>query len=240
MPLEALDSNLISLKESIKSDSSLSSTINCSQVESMKRATRVKIYTGPMWSGKTSALLQTVDANRMQNAPTFIVKHSIDTRNSKVHSRTGLSTKADIVCSSLQCSVPVKPDITVAIDEAQFFPDLLPFSKTFLQQENTTLILSGLDLDFLNKPFGQILELAEWLIKSPYGCEVHKLTARCGVCNEPAVFSQRLYSEQLGKGSEAQVIIGSEDMYQPACAKHHVSTPIPYSQWKAQVAGSRT
>ena len=233
MPLESIEVNVLTVSSHQTDHNTKAFVSNCRSEDKMKRiSTRVKIYTGPMWSGKTSALLQTVDANRVMNSPTVVVKHSLDTRTvATVHSRTGLSTKADIVCSSLQESVPVTPGTTVAIDEAQFFSDLVPFSKKLLNEKNTNLILSGLDLDFLNKPFGHILELAEWLIKSPYDCEIIKMTARCGVCGEPAVYSQRLYSEKLGKGSDAQVIIGSEDMYQPACEKHHVTTPLPYDTW---------
>lgn len=43
-----------------------------------------------------------------------------------------------------------------AIDEAQFFPDLLEFCRWAADVEHRTVIVAGLDGDFRRKKFGQV------------------------------------------------------------------------------------
>ena len=44
----------------------------------------------------------------------------------------------------------------IAIDEAQFFPDLLSFCSTAADYDNKHVIIAGLDGDFKRQRFGQV------------------------------------------------------------------------------------
>jgi thymidine kinase len=45
---------------------------------------------------------------------------------------------------------------TIAIDEAQFFPDLLDFSTWAADHEGKHLLVAGLDGDYMRRRFGQV------------------------------------------------------------------------------------
>ena len=93
----------------------------------------------------------------------------------------------------------------VLINEAQFFPDLEDNVKLMLKEKKQVYV-AGLDGDFEQKKFGQILELI------PLCDKFTKFTSLCAMCKNgtPAIFSKRLTKEK------EQMIIGS-DNYLPVC-----------------------
>jgi thymidine kinase len=86
----------------------------------------------------------------------------------------------------------------VAVDEGQFFPDLVEFAER-LTEQGKTVIIAGLDGSFQRRPFGPILEL---IAKSE---SIQKLSAVCTVTGSEACFSKRMVDSQ-----ELEVIGGAE------------------------------
>ena len=72
----------------------------------------------------------------------------------------------------------------IGIDEAQFFQDLFPFCMKALSQDKI-IIVAGLDGDFRQRPFGDVLNLI------PICDSVVKLYAVCVICFKKACFSKR-------------------------------------------------
>jgi thymidine kinase len=210
-------------------------------------AVSLHILTGPMYSAKSSRLLSILNSHSalIKRA----IKPSVDTRApGYIKSRNGQEHLADFSVHSLS-AVPLPtvstPSTLYAIDEAQFFDDLLPFHDDFLKTARQvggshTLVIAGLDLDFNRRPFGKLLELAKRSILHSEETNsrvvtadyvfIERLSARCSfktsggdVCNAPALFSQR-----IAGGGDAIVLIeeGSEGeggggRYAPYCHKHH-------------------
>jgi thymidine kinase len=91
-----------------------------------------------------------------------IIKSDKDTRYSAMHVTTHDGVKRE--CHA----VPTLQHFTdtvgsayhsydvFAIDEAQFFPDLIPFCITAADQHKKHVVLAGLDGDFKRQPFGQV------------------------------------------------------------------------------------
>lgn len=81
---------------------------------------QVRIFMGPMCSGKTSRLLQCVNEARSTGSALTLVKHAIDTRHAGrlVTARTGWSLAADVQAASLD-AVHVVRGVIIAVDEAQ-------------------------------------------------------------------------------------------------------------------------
>ena len=65
----------------------------------------------------------------------------------------------------------------VAIDEGQFFPDIVEFCEA-MANKGIIVIVAALDGTFQRKPFGKILELL------PLAEKVTKLTAVCVYCTQ--------------------------------------------------------
>lgn len=92
----------------------------------------------------------------------------------------------------------------VAIDEGQFFPDVVEISEK-LANEGVVVVIAALDGTFQRKPFGEILSLV------PLAEQVVKLSAVCIECGNEAAFTRRTVDSQ-----EVE-LIGGEEIYKPVC-----------------------
>ncbi|XP_071723859.1 pentatricopeptide repeat-containing protein At4g16470-like [Rutidosis leptorrhynchoides] len=102
----------------------------------------------------------------------------------------------------------------IGIDEAQFFEDLHDFCQEAADHDGKTVIVAGLDGDYLRRSFGSVLDII------PLADSVTKLTARCEVCGKRASFTLR-------KTEEAKTeIIGGSEFYMPVCRNHYVSGQV--------------
>ncbi|GJX84850.1 thymidine kinase a-like protein [Tanacetum coccineum] len=101
----------------------------------------------------------------------------------------------------------------IGIDEAQFFDDLYDFCINAADQDGKTVIVAGLDGDYLRRSFGvlDIIPIAE---------SVTKLKARCELCGKPASFTLRKTEE-----TERELVAGA-DVYMPVCRKHYASGQV--------------
>ncbi|XP_051125136.1 pentatricopeptide repeat-containing protein At4g16470-like isoform X2 [Andrographis paniculata] len=109
----------------------------------------------------------------------------------------------------------------IGIDEAQFFGDLYDFCSNVADHDGKTVIVAGLDGDYLRRSFGSVLDII------PIADSVTKLTARCEVCGKKAFFTLR-------KTNEVQTeLIAGADVYMPVCRKHYVSGQVVKEAAKA-------
>lgn len=177
----------------------------------------LEIIIGPMFSGKTSKLLEIYKQYAYCNVATFVINHSMDTR----YHETKMSTHNKEMIPCNQCNTlysllepssgPGDPPMNldacsvVLINEAQFFPDLHDF-VTMLLSKGKKVYLCGLDGDYKRHKFGTILDLI------PLCDKVTKLKSLCGICKDgtSAIFSMRMC------GDTQQTLIGS-DNYVPVC-----------------------
>lgn len=174
------------------------------------------VFTGPMFSGKTEALIRAVKRTQYSELPTQVFVPASDTRNGvgvvKSHAGVdlaslGISAWAVDPSDSLSLAERVRPATkVVGIDEAQFFAkDLIENIRRLLRRD-LRIFVAGLDCDYQGAPFGpmpQILAMAD---------EVHKLTAVCAMCgSDYARMTFRRTPET------AQIVLGSSEMYAPVC-----------------------
>jgi len=167
----------------------------------------LEIFIGPMFSGKTSKLIDLYKQYSFCNIPLAVINHSSDTR----YDDTMLSTHDKIMIPCIQTSTltSVTNDMdnvdVILINEGQFFEDLYDFVVDMLKF-NKKIYVSGLDGDFKREKFGKILDLI------PLCDKVTKMTSLCSLCKNgtPGLFSMRLTNEKQ------QMLIGSSN-YIPVC-----------------------
>nr|XP_043610351.1 thymidine kinase b-like isoform X2 [Erigeron canadensis] len=101
----------------------------------------------------------------------------------------------------------------IGIDEAQFFDDLHDFCIKAADHDGKTVIVAGLDGDYLRRSFGvlDIIPIAE---------SITKLKARCELCGKPASFTLRKTEE-----TERELVAGA-DVYMPVCRTHYASGQV--------------
>jgi len=189
----------------------------------------LRVLTGPMFSGKTTRLLQAVRAAQDGFESRLVAKWARDERAG----RAAIGTHDGAVwCAGVQSvgnldelALPPAPRgrLLVAVDEAQFFGDDLVRLWLRVRQRDAEraspdrrdlLVVAGLDLDFRRQRFGRVLDLVDATASCP-DAQVERLVARCAQCGAPAPFSMRTFA------SEDQVLVGGADAYEAVCEAHH-------------------
>jgi len=161
-----------------------------------------------MFSGKSEELIRRVTRSRIARLPVQIFKPVVDTRYSdnRVVSHSALAVDAEPVVGSDALLRAVGDDtVVVGIDEAQFFDGGLVAVVEALAGAGKQVIVAGLDLDFLRRPFEPVPTLCG---RAEY---VTKTLAVCHRCGGPALYTQRLVR------SEELVVVGAGDAYKARC-----------------------
>jgi len=173
----------------------------------------LKVIIGPMWSGKSTEVINIYKYNCIAQISTLVVNFAEDKR----YHETKLSThdKMMIPCKRYTKLAQLVDDKElhkykcIVIDEAQFFEDLADAVAVLLHFKKFVYVC-GLDGDFQMKKFGQILDII------PLADEVVKKQALCAICRngKKASFTKRLTNES------SQKLIGNTN-YIPVCRECH-------------------
>ncbi len=167
----------------------------------------IEVICGSMFSGKTEELIRRINRARIANLKVEIYKPAIDTRyhESEVVSHNSNAVSSIPVASSLNILLMCQDADVVGIDEAQFFDSEIVYVCETLAQRGVRVILAGLDMDYLGKPFGPmpaLMAIAEY---------VTKVNAICMCCGDLATHSFRKTS------NNSQVMLGEKDTYEARC-----------------------
>jgi thymidine kinase len=170
----------------------------------------IEVIVGPMFSGKSEELIRRLRRAEIARQRVQIFKPVIDQRyaNNEIVSHSGLGIGSDIVRTATDVleKVEARTEV-VGIDEAQFLGEKLIEVCTKLADMGKRVIVTGLDTDFMGRPFEpmpRLLAVAE---------EITKLLAICVRCGNPAVHTQRLVA------SEELIVVGAGGMYEARCRR---------------------
>lgn len=168
---------------------------------------RFELIVGCMSAGKSTELIRRIERARLAYLPVITFRPVTDNRVTEdvVASRNGLTATAVVVQDAKEILNYSHQAVVIGIDECQFFSDdLVEVVQTLLRQKKK-IIASGLDLDYLGKPFGpvpQLLAMAD---------RIDKLLAVCKKCGSDfACRTQRLVQ------SNQQILIG-DTVYEARC-----------------------
>ncbi len=161
-----------------------------------------------MFSGKSEELIRRATRAKIARIGVQIFKPRIDSRygHDVVVSHSALKVDAVPVADSSELAASlVDGTQVVGIDEAQFFDAGLVEVCERLAHDGLRVIVAGLDLDYLRRPFEPIPTLCG---RAEY---VTKMLAVCHRCGGPALYTQRLVS------SDELVVLGSRGTYEARC-----------------------
>ena len=168
----------------------------------------ITLITGPMFSGKTTKLIQKVDRCVIKQKKYIIIRHNLDTRtittDIKTH-RGDIHSNFNIV--QIECLSNYKLDDEydlIAIDEGQFFSpnDLYSFC---LKNITKKIIISCLNGDSEQKQWDTISNIF------PLCSKITKLRAVCEYCKNSADFTKKLTK------SFNKIDIGDKNKYIACC-----------------------
>ena len=169
----------------------------------------IEVICGSMFSGKTEELIRRLKRAMIANLKVKIFKPSMDIRfdEAKIVSHDTNSVISTPIDHSRQILEQSKDADVVALDEAQFFDDDIIEICDELAFRGIRVIVAGLDMDYLGKPFGPMPCL---MAKADY---VTKLHAICVQCGHIANYSYRKISNQ------DKIMLGEKDVYEPRCRR---------------------
>lgn len=144
-----------------------------------KQSGWMEVICGSMFSGKTEELIRRLRRAEMAGQRVEIFKPKLDTRYSeedvvshnhnKIRS-TAVETPNEILLLGSTCDV-------VGIDEAQFFDESITEIANQLANNGVRVVIAGLDMDFLGRPFGPMPYL---MATAEYVTKVHAICKRTG------------------------------------------------------------
>ena len=168
---------------------------------------QINVYTGPMFSGKTNALLSAYERATIAKKKVLAFKPQLDTRfgENVIRSRRFGEIEA-INITSLKELKKYDADVYI-IDEFQFLEGDIRIIQDLADEKGKVFHISGLDLTAERKPFGlmpQLLAIAD---------SIEKHVAICHDCAE----ENAIYSYFLGK-KDTDIVVGNHE-YIPLCRK---------------------
>ncbi|MPL56685.1 Thymidine kinase [bioreactor metagenome] len=169
-----------------------------------KQSGWMEVICGSMFSGKTEELIRRLRRAEMAGQKVEIFKPKIDTRyddvevvshnHNKIRS-TPVESSNEILLLGSTCDV-------VGIDEAQFFDDGIVEVANQMANNGIRVVIAGLDMDFLGRPFGPMPFL---MATAEYVTKVHAI---CKTTGNLANYSMRTSS------SKDLVQLGETDSYE--------------------------
>lgn len=167
----------------------------------------IEVICGSMFSGKTEELIRRLKRAKIANLKVEIFKPAMDVRynEAQVVSHDANAIQSTPIDNSQTILLLAEGVDVVGIDEAQFFDDEIIHVCELLALRGVRVIVAGLDMDYLGRPFGQmpyLLSVADYITK------LHAICMRCG---NIANVSYRKTSQ------EGQVLLGEKETYEPRC-----------------------
>ena len=139
----------------------------------------IEVICGSMFSGKTEELIRRLKRAKFAKQRVEIFKPKIDTRYdeqevvshnyNKIRS-TPVESSNEILLLGSTCDV-------VGIDEAQFFDEGIVEVANNLANNGVRVVIAGLDMDFLGRPFGPMPNL---MATAEYVTKVHAICKKTG------------------------------------------------------------
>ncbi|OGD59285.1 hypothetical protein A3I57_01970 [Candidatus Beckwithbacteria bacterium RIFCSPLOWO2_02_FULL_47_23] len=182
-----------------------------------KKKGKLVVRHGPMWSDKTTWLIE-----KMTGSLSLAFKPSIDKRytdKAVLRSHTGAEAEAILVDKNkpkrLWEMVKSARAERVVIDETNFFDDRLIKVINKIIRNGVDVFAAGLLLDSDRKEFGptkKLSRLADEVIEGRARCDFRYAN---GYCQNPAKYT---FAKTKKSG---QLVVGAADLYGAACEEHY-------------------
>jgi len=170
----------------------------------------IEVICGPMFSGKSEELIRRLRRAIIARKRVEVFKPAIDDRYSVdeivSHGDSRMNSVVVKDADDIMGRIDWRSEV-IGIDEGNFMGVGLIDVAQRLADSGKQVIISGLDTDYMGRPFAPIPELLA-LAES-----ITKTLAICVRCGNPAKHTQRL------RGSDDLIVVGAADMYEARCRR---------------------
>ena len=184
------------------------------------------LYTGPMFSSKTTKLLMQADKRFYQKQKVIAFKSRMDDRYSQVGeivTHNFNKIPAHLINTGdemLQKIATVDKEVDCVIIDELFLIEGGAAACLTLYKKGYDVVVASIDLSFTGEPFHEIKELM------PYCTRIVKCKSVCSVCQKDARYTYKKVSVKHvdpfdSDGSVEQIQVGGAELYEPRCQEHH-------------------
>lgn len=169
------------------------------------------VITGPMYSGKSTALLSYEERYTIAKKKCLLINHIFDNRYSENHISTHSGKNSPAIKTHDLNDIPIdliQSNDVILLDEGQFYKNLVSNCIKFLNMKKI-VIVSGLNGSYTQHPIGEMQNLLA------YANRVEYKTAVCTNCGDEAMFSKKIVRED----NADEISIGSTEKYVASCFK---------------------
>jgi len=171
------------------------------------------IFTGPMFSSKTSKLISAIDRYKYQSRNVAVFKSRMDSRYDRERILTHSGIGIDAICVSHGHDLMRHVDEmsscdVIALDEAFMIDGVASILLDFYRS-GKTIVVSSIQLSASGLPFDEMKEMM------PYATKIEVCPAVCLLTGRDAYYTKR---KQEGLN---EIAVGGSDMYFPVCWEQH-------------------
>ena len=187
--------------------------------------TNLILYTGPMFSSKTTKLLMEADKRYYQKQKVIAFKSKMDDRYSQVgeivtHNFNKIPAHLVNTGEEMLSKISEQEVDCVIIDELFLIEGGADACVT-LYKKGYDVVVASIDLTFTGEPFHEIKELM------PYCTRIVKCKSVCSVCQKDARYTYRKSNVKHVKAFESDpsvelIQVGGAELYEPRCQEHHI------------------
>ena len=176
---------------------------------------RIELICGCMFAGKTARLIELLEAARAAGLTTAAFKHVLDRRyrDSELATHDNRHFPAEALAAAEEIETHAAGGQVIGVDEGQFFGPPLVETVLRLRTAGRRIIIAGIDYNAWGHDFGPFPKLKE------IADAVEVLTRPCGVCGQPARYTQRMTPVVEGR------MVGGPGEYEPRCETCFVPLP---------------
>ena len=176
----------------------------------------LKLIIGPMFSGKSTRLIQYIRSYKTLGENIIVVKPSLDKRYTELNEIcTHNHDKENCICFDKDSLYNIfddnyKKTNIIIIEEGQFFANLFDIVKRMTDIDKKVVYVTGLNGDSNRELFGDIYKLI------PLADHIEFLQSLCMDCKDgtSAIYSKRIVS------NNDQILVDGSNSYKAVCRKH--------------------
>jgi thymidine kinase len=176
------------------------------------------LYLGPMFSGKTTRLLSSIERHLYKKEDVICFKPHIDGRysNTEIVTHSSSKVKAYSVKNAKEIEAFfdkafLTPKI-VAVDEAFMIEGCGDYLNKLFMESNVTIYVSSIEMSANLNPFPEVQKMM------PYATKIEKCTSICLSCYNDAQLTYRKAIEPL---INKEISVGGSETYEPRCWSCH-------------------
>ena len=187
------------------------------------------LYTGPMFSSKTTKLLMQADKRFYQKQSVIAFKSKMDDRYSSVgeivtHNfnkiPAHLVNTGEEMLEKITQQVSSGTDIDCVIIDELFLIEEGASACIALYKKGYDVVVASIDLSFTGEPFHEVKEIM------PYCTRIVKCKSVCSVCQKDARYTYKKSCTKHVEPFESdpsveQIQVGGAELYEPRCQEHH-------------------